>query len=62
MAAAIFGFARNDTLFSINNIARTAVSISGITAAVGLGIDVWLLLRYSTIDGKTFRVSTVLIV
>ena len=50
-----------DSIFKVNTYAYTAVAISSLSAACGLGItcDVWFLLRYSWVDLGTFVVCTV---
>ncbi|KAI9432110.1 hypothetical protein H4582DRAFT_2084046 [Lactarius indigo] len=50
----VFGFSSGN-LFSVDSVAKRALIISTIAAAIGLFVDVWFILAYSGADVRKFQ-------
>ncbi|KAK7686479.1 hypothetical protein QCA50_010075 [Cerrena zonata] len=51
--AAVFGFS-SDTIFSIDGIAKRSIAIGSIAAGIGIVVDAWFLVAYSSADAAKF--------
>ena len=49
-----------DTLFGIEGLARGALAVSIVTAGVGIFLDAWFLLLYTSADAQKFKVVIIL--
>ena len=54
--ATVFGFSPGN-LFNLDDLAKRALIISSIAAAIGLFVDVWFMSAYSRGDVRTFKVG-----
>jgi hypothetical protein len=55
----VFGFSPGN-LFIVDSIAKRALIISSVAAAIGLFVDIWFIFAYSGADVRKFQVSVLL--
>ncbi|EIM82246.1 uncharacterized protein STEHIDRAFT_160801 [Stereum hirsutum FP-91666 SS1] len=53
--AAVFGFSRDGTIFTVNEGSKYAIAMSSVAACVGGVVDVCFLIRYSSCDAALFQ-------
>jgi hypothetical protein len=53
--AAVFGYSSSDTVFPIDGLAYRSVTVGSIASGIGLVIDAWFLMLYSSGDVERFK-------